>query len=199
MALQNSSNGKLIFSVTDRIAGRVTAGGGLSEEITCTAAGRSVIGAADIAAIKTLLGVNIIPAAIGTVGQTLRVNSGATALEYYTPAASLVRLPFTAVTATTQVAVADNAYSANNAARVVFTLPATCPAGAELEFVAQGVGGFGIAQLAGQSIRFGTAVTTAGVAGKIESTSQYDSVRIKCLVADTTYHVACAVGNLDVV
>ena len=43
-------------SVTDRLLGRVSAGAGDVEEITCTAAGRAVIGAADAADQRTALG-----------------------------------------------------------------------------------------------------------------------------------------------
>lgn len=43
-------------TATDRVLGRSTAGAGIIEEIPCTAAGRSVIGAADAGAQRTALG-----------------------------------------------------------------------------------------------------------------------------------------------
>jgi hypothetical protein len=55
MALQNASNGKAILSATDRLVGRQSAGGGLSEEIICTAAGRSLLAAIDAAAQRVAL------------------------------------------------------------------------------------------------------------------------------------------------
>ena len=42
---------------TDKLLGRSTAGTGAAEEIPCTSAGRSVLAAADIAAIQALLGI----------------------------------------------------------------------------------------------------------------------------------------------
>lgn len=55
MALQNATNGKAILSATDRLVGRQSAGGGQSEEIICTAAGRSILAAIDAAAQRAVL------------------------------------------------------------------------------------------------------------------------------------------------
>lgn len=46
---------------TDRVLGRVTAGAGSVEEIPCTATGRSLIAAADVAAVNALLGTASVP------------------------------------------------------------------------------------------------------------------------------------------
>ena len=44
------------FSVSDRLLGRSSAGGGASEEITCTSAGRNLLDDADAPAQRTTLG-----------------------------------------------------------------------------------------------------------------------------------------------
>lgn len=46
----------ITFTNTDRLLGRVSAGGGAGEEITCTAAARSILDDASVAAIATTLG-----------------------------------------------------------------------------------------------------------------------------------------------
>lgn len=55
MALQNAANGKAILSATDRLVGRQSAGGGISEEILCTAQGRAMLAAIDAAAQRAVL------------------------------------------------------------------------------------------------------------------------------------------------
>lgn len=47
-------------SATDKVLGRVTAGAGVIEEISCTSAGRSMIGAANSAAQRSLLGLDTV-------------------------------------------------------------------------------------------------------------------------------------------
>ena len=88
-------------SATDKVLGRSTAGAGDVEEIAMTAAGRALLDDADAAAQRTTLGLGAIatvsspvPVAnggtaltgLGSALQVLRVNAGATALEYATPA-----------------------------------------------------------------------------------------------------------------
>ena len=48
--------GALQFTATDKLAGRVTAGAGAGEEITCTSAARSILDDATVGAILTTLG-----------------------------------------------------------------------------------------------------------------------------------------------
>jgi hypothetical protein len=302
VAFQNSNNGKAILSQTDRLVGRSSAGGGISEEIPCTAAGRAVLASADVTAQRTALGlgtsatlntgtgagnipvldgsgklaattipsialissqivadsaarlalVNVevgdvakqtdngiayilsalppstagnwiaigdtaidaseivsgtVPTArggtglgsIGTSLQVLRVNTAGTALEYATPTAGAVRLPYTDVTATSQTLAADNAYGANNASQVIFTLPATAAVGSEIQIVGVGAGGWRIAQAASQVIHYGNLDTTVGTGGRIDSSLRRDTINIKCTVANLEWTVTQNVGNQDVV
>jgi len=84
-------------SATDKVLGRATAGAGDVEEIAMTAAGRALVDDADAAAQRTTLALGTIATvnspvpianggtgltALGTALQVLRVNAGATALEY---------------------------------------------------------------------------------------------------------------------
>src|SRR5690606_36134674 len=56
-----------------------------------------------------------------------------------------------------------------------------------------------IAQDAGQSIRFGSTVTTLGTGGSLASTSQGDVLNLICTQADTSWMVISGQGNWSVV
>jgi hypothetical protein len=64
-----------ITLATNTLIGRATAGAGAAEEIPCTAAARSVLAAADVAAILAVLGVS--PATTGDVKLTLKTAADA--------------------------------------------------------------------------------------------------------------------------
>jgi len=97
------------------------------------------------------------------------------------------------VTGTTQTIAANTSYMANNAARIDFTLPSTASVGDVFEINGLGNGGWKINQNAGQSIRFGSSVTTSGTGGSVSSESQYDSILVRCIVADTAFRVVSGV------
>jgi hypothetical protein len=89
----------------------------------------------------------------------------------------------------------NNGYICNAAGQTVITLPSTAGVGALIEVVGNGVGGWKIAQNAGQSIRLGVYSSTVGALGYLASTDQYDSVKLLCTVADTEFRVLYQVGN----
>lgn len=55
-AAPSGGGGSYTFSATDRLYGRVSSGGGAGEEITCTAAARSILDDSSVGAIATTLG-----------------------------------------------------------------------------------------------------------------------------------------------
>lgn len=77
----------------------------------------------------------------------------------------------------------------NGASLVTLTLPASSAIGDFLEINGFSAGGWTIAQAASQLIHIGNQVTTTGVGGSLASTNQYDCVRLRCLVANTTWTV----------
>jgi hypothetical protein len=103
------------------------------------------------------------------------------------------------VTGTTQTAAADNGYICNNAALVTVTLPSTCALGKTIRVAGKGAGGWKIAQNAGQQIHFGDQNTTSGTAGYLAAQTQYDSIELLCITANTTFNVISVVGNITVV
>ena len=81
-------------------------------------------------------------------------------------------------------------YTINNGASLVtLTLPAAAVIGDYVEINGQSSGGWSIAQAAGQLIHIGNQVTTTGVGGSLASTNQYDCVRLRCIVTNTTWTV----------
>jgi len=93
----------------------------------------------------------------------------------------------------------NTAFRPTNAALTVFTLPTECPEGATLAIEGSGAGGWSIAQAAGQSIIYGDMSTTLGVSGSIASLHERDVVKLRCIVANTTYQVISSIGNLNIV
>ena len=105
----------------------------------------------------------------------------------------------TDVTGTTQAMAVNNAYSANNGSLVTLTLPVTAAVGDMVYVSGLGAGGWRIAQNASQLIHLGSSVTTTGVGGRLDSTNQYDSIALRCVVTDTTWVAAWAPqGNITV-
>ncbi len=93
----------------------------------------------------------------------------------------------------------DNGYVANNSSLVVLTLPPIAPFGAIVRVVNKGVGGWQIAQGAGQIIHFGNQNTTLGVGGSLNSQSNFDVVELLCTTANTNWTQLAAQGNITVI
>ncbi|VVC75996.1 hypothetical protein AQUSIP_12970 [Aquicella siphonis] len=108
-------------------------------------------------------------------------------------------LPWTVVSGTTQAAAVNNGYIANNAGLVTITLPSTAAVGSVFHIVGLGAGGWKLAQNASQLINFGSVVTTTGTSGYLQSTDVSDSVYLVCVVANTTFKVLSAIGNITYV
>lgn len=108
------------------------------------------------------------------------------------------------VTTTTQTIAPNTGYIADNAAQVVFTLPATAALGDTFYITGNGtagIAGWKLAQNAGQQIYFGSTITTAGTGGSLTSTNQLDSIRAVCVVAgaSTIWNIISSIGNITVV
>lgn len=99
-----------------------------------------------------------------------------------------------------QALVANNSYVCiAPGGALSLSLPATAAQGTMLNVSLDGATSFAITQGAGQQIRFGNLTTTAGAGGSLSSAAQGDSVTMVCTVADTSWLVVAAVGNLSVV
>lgn len=107
-------------------------------------------------------------------------------------------MPTVVVTGTTQSAAINTYYVSNNAGLVTITLPSTAAVGSEIMIGGLGAGGWLLAQNAGQLINFGNAASTTGTGGSVASQNQFDNLHIKCIVANTTWNVIAAQGNMTV-
>ena len=103
------------------------------------------------------------------------------------------------VTGTSQTIAPNIGYIADNAALCTLTLPTTAAQGTIFRIAGNGAGGWLLAQNASQSVKFGNTATTAGVGGSLASTDSGDAIECLCVVANTTWRVLSAVGNLTVV
>jgi hypothetical protein len=102
------------------------------------------------------------------------------------------------ITAATKQILVNEAYFANNAGTLIFTLPSVANVGDGFRISGM-LGNWQINQNAGQSIRVGNIVSTIGVAGSVASTMLGDSIHVICKVANTGWQVVDApVGVLIV-
>jgi hypothetical protein len=104
------------------------------------------------------------------------------------------------VTSGTQTLAVNQGYVTDNGASLItYTLPSTAAVGTIIEIVGMSSGLWTVAQNAGQSIHFGTKVTTVGGGGSLTATNQWDYVKLLCVMANTIFVVTGGVGNLTVV
>lgn len=106
-------------------------------------------------------------------------------------------MSWSTISGTSQAAAVNNGYVANNAGLVTITLPATAALGSTIEVIGLGAGGWNLTANTGQTIQFGNQVTSS--AGSLASTNLHDTVRVVCIVANTTWAVTQSVtGGLTV-
>lgn len=98
-------------------------------------------------------------------------------------------------TVTPVTAAVNTGYITNNAAQIVYTLPANFAVGDTVRVVGQTASGFQILPGAGDTIEFGN----VPVATSLTSSNRYDAVELIGIVANTTWAVISAVGNLTYV
>lgn len=99
------------------------------------------------------------------------------------------------VVGTTQQMVVNKGYVASNASLVTLTLPATSAIGDRIAVQDSGLGGWTIAQNAGQTIRSNGNSSTTGVAGSLSSGQPFDVVYLLCTVANTEWAYNGGFGN----
>jgi hypothetical protein len=80
--------------------------------------------------------------------------------------------------------------------RLNLTLPATAQVGTFIEVVGQGAGGWKIISNTGQYIRFGNLTTNIG--GYLKSNHFIDSVKLRCVIANTVWQVVYSIGNITI-
>lgn len=141
-------------------------------------------------------GVDPVGAVLTSTGGSVTITNTAGSINLETAAAGET---WVNVTGASQTIAISTGYTASNASAVAFSLPTTAAYGTVFE-VTTGTtaGGWTIAQAAGQSIKFGNTTTTTGTGGSLASTAVGDTVRILCIVANTTFQVLGSQGEITV-
>jgi hypothetical protein len=103
------------------------------------------------------------------------------------------------VTTTPYSMTSEYGYIANSSSKVELELPTNMDRGDVIRVVGRGSGGWKISQDGSQVIHFINKDTTTGLTGYLESTEQYDSVEILCIVDDTEFVVLSSTGNITIV
>jgi len=135
---------------------------------------------------------------ITSSGSTIAITNGANTINL--ESAITPGVTWSVVTAASQAAAVGHGYIANNAGTVVISLPSVSAVGALLEVTGiNNATGWQISQATGQQIFFGASSTTSGATGTLTSSATRDSVKMVCVVANTTWNVLSAVGNLTLV
>lgn len=103
------------------------------------------------------------------------------------------------VSGTTQQIAIKNAYVTQNAGLTTYTLPTTAAIGDSFLITTDStaVGGYRIAQNAGQSIIMSADQTTIGVAGRIDVTN-FNTIIVTCVNANTVFIVDCASNRANI-
>lgn len=93
----------------------------------------------------------------------------------------------------------NHGYINTNAGLTTFTLPVNAAVGDVIEIAGEGAGGWTIAQNALQSIIYNPLISTVGIGGSVSSSNRYDTIKIVCTVANTTWTTTANIGLLIVV
>ncbi len=95
--------------------------------------------------------------------------------------------------------VADNAYIADSASLLTFTLPSVAAVGATYIIQGKNTGGWIVTQNSGQTIYSVNAATTTGGGGSLASTNRRCAVTLVCVTANNDFAVSSAIGNITYV
>lgn len=129
-----------------------------------------------------------------TAGITVRY-----AAEQGPPGPSGALIPTSEVTSASVNLVVNQNYILNKATLVTATLPSVASVGSRIQLIGKGIGGWKLAQSAGQVVRFLSMNTTLGIGGSLSSTNRYDCITLICLTANNEWVVTDSMGNIEVI
>ena len=133
-------------------------------------------------------------ATIASADASISFTTGANTLNIE---ASIYGITWSEYTGTAKTITVDTGSIANNAAEVVFTLPATSSVGDLISVAGKGAGKWRIKQAADQIIHKEDSSNPTGVGPFIESNSKYGSVNIVCSVANKDWVVRNTEGDVE--
>lgn len=136
--------------------------------------------------------------AAGDANKVLTAHGAGNAVTWEAPGAGATWMT-KANAAADATATVNYAYTINHATPanlLTLTLPATAAVGDRVEIVGNTAGMWKLVAAGGDTIKLGGATTSAG--GYLAATTRYDCVEVVCTVADTTWVVCSATGNLTI-
>ena len=131
-----------------------------------------------------------------TAGTNITITPGANSISI---AAAITDVTWSEETGATTALEVAHGYVMNNNTLITATLPATAAQFSTIIITGKGVGGWLIAQNAGQTIHYLGSDSTLGVGGSLASTNSYDCLELVCIAANTSFVVRNSVGNLTIV
>ena len=174
-----------------------TQGSGNAQQNTCYIAGITGVNVGSVANVVSIAtGTGQLGTTAITAGMGISVTPGANTI---TIAATGAGFTWTREAGAAISMGADHGYINTNAGLTTFALPALAAVGDAFSIMGESAGGWLIAQNAGQNIQFGSLSSTPGVLGSLASSNRYDCIELICRVANTTFQVVSAVGNLTIV
>jgi hypothetical protein len=139
------------------------------------------------------------PAPSAAIYFRLRFNTSTEEYEFYDPTSMVwetlvptTEFSWQVITTSPHQMVTDIGYITNDVTIIDLILPVTSLVGQEIAVVGQGAGGWRISQGANQLIHIGNAVSTTGIIGRVESSNQYDSLRLICITDDLEWTLQSA-------
>lgn len=132
---------------------------------------------------------------LSTSGYVLTSNGSSAVPSFQAPSGGFAYSTITA----DQTGVVGNAYVNNKAgSRLVVTLPTTASVGQEIAIFGYSSQGWEVEPGTGVTVRWSGTSSTTGTSGYIRSSSQYDYIKVTCIVANTDWEVTSAQGTLTV-
>lgn len=92
----------------------------------------------------------------------------------------------------------NHGYICTSGGALSLLLPPVSSLGDIIEVTLDGSASFTITQGAGQSVRIGNQITTAGVGGSLATAQQGDTLRMVCQTANLKWNVLSSMGNFTV-
>ncbi len=176
-----------------------TPGSGNGQQDKCFIAGIDGVNVGSVAKVVTENS-NQLGTATITAGTGITVTPGANTITIASSATSFTWSVITAAGPLTMVP--NNGYINNTAFINTFVYPVTAAVGDIFRVTQMNSGGsWSVGQQAGQSTIMGSATTTVGGGGSLDSqvTTQGACVEIVCIVANTQFMVISSMGNINVI
>ncbi len=191
-----TGTGLLVFGTAPTFASTITVGTAAGTTgaalLKGTTSGTVTLSVADAAGTWTMK----LPTSAGTADYVLKTDGSGNTSWSALPAGART---WTEVTGTSQTAVVNSGYIANNAALVTITIPSTAAVGDIIRVQGKGAGLWKLAQNASQTIHLGNVDSTAGVGGSVTATNRYDAIELLCITANNEWATLSSTGSFTVV